>query len=101
MPNTHINEYSCMGNYQTTINKLLASHDYIGALEQCVASCKSLNWGDSTVMSAFVTTLWGGNRTNNRCIELPDGRVVKPIGAIKWLNAQDSCENKSEGDKDE
>lgn len=89
MPNTHINSYSCMGNYQTTINNLLKNRNYIGALEQCIASCKSLNFGDSTVMREFMGTLWGDNSANNRCIELPDGRVVKPIDAIRWLKQQD------------
>lgn len=96
MPNTHIDRYTCMGNYPMTINKLLANHDYIGALEQCVASCKSLNWGDSTVMGTFMETMWGGTRTNNRCIELPDGRVVKPIEAIKWLEEQETISNAKE-----
>lgn len=88
MPNTHINSYSCMGNYQTTINNLLKRRNYIGALEQCIASCKSLNFGDSTVMREFMGTMWGSNSVNSRCIELPDGSVVKPIDAIRWLKQQ-------------
>lgn len=100
MPNTHIDRYNCMGNYPMTINKLLANHDYIGALEQCVASCKSLNWGDSTVMSAFMENMWGSGRTNNRCIELPDGRVVKPVEAIKWLEEQEAISNVKEKEEE-
>lgn len=100
MPNTHINEYSCMGNYSRTINSLLAKHDYIGALEQCIASCKSLNWGDHPVMSAFMETMWGGGRVNNRCIELPDGRVVKPVEAIKWLEEQEAISNVKEKEEE-
>lgn len=86
MPNPHINEYSCMGNYSVTINKLLADRDYIGAIEQCAASCKSLNWSDSTVMESFMNTMWGGRKC---CIELPDGMVVKPIDAIRWIDEQE------------
>nr|WP_290461268.1 hypothetical protein [Acutalibacter muris] len=91
MPNTHIDRYKCLGNYQKTINQLLQRRDYIGALEQCIASCKSLNWGDSPVMGEFMRTMWGTSEYNynNRCIELPDGRVVKPADAIKWLEEQD------------
>lgn len=67
------------------------NRDYIGALEQCVASCKSLNWGDSTVMGTFMNTMWNSDDGyNNRCIELPDGRVVKPAEAIKWLEQQEA-----------
>lgn len=90
MPNTHIDRYSCIGNYQRAINDLLKNRNYIGALEQCIASCKSLNFGDSPVMSEFMKTLYGTNNYNNRCIELPDGRVVKPVDAIRWLRQQEN-----------
>lgn len=91
MPNTHIDGFGCMGNYQRPINTLLQKQDYIGAIEQCIASCKSLNWGDSPVMGQFMKAMWGGNDYghNNRCIELPDGSVVKPAEAVKWLEEQD------------
>ena len=88
MPNTHIDEYTCMGGYNTTINKLLQRHDYIGALEQCIASCKSLNWGDSPVMQSFMRKFWAENGAP-KCIELPDGKVVNAKEAIQWLEEQD------------
>lgn len=91
MPNIHINKYSCMGNYIMPINESLERNDYISAIETCCASCKSLNFADSIVMSEFMRVLYGLSSTgyNDRCIELPDGRVVKPINAIKWLNEQE------------
>lgn len=91
MPNTHVDGFACMGNYTKTINELLKNHNYISAIEQCVASCKSLNWGDSPVMKQFMKAMWGENDYghNNRCIELPDGSVVKPVEAVKWLEGQD------------
>ena len=90
-PNTHTDRYSCMGNYQRTINELLKNHNYIGAIEQCVASCCSLNFSDSTVMQEFMRRLYGISdyHVNIRCIELPDGRVVKPKEAITWLKEQE------------
>lgn len=90
-PNTHIDRYSCMGNYQRTINQLLKNNDYIGAIEQCIASCKSLNFADSTVMQEFMRRLYGISdyNVNIRCIELPDGTVVTPKEAIAWLNEQE------------
>ena len=87
MPNPHIDRYSCMGDYQRVINELLMDHDYIGALEQCGASCRSLNFGDGTVMREFITRFVSGRR-NNRCILLPTGKVVKPAEAISWLREQ-------------
>lgn len=87
MPNTHINQFSCMGGYERTINTLLRDNNYIGAIEQCIASCKSLNWGDSTVMDRFMRFLYANNRN---WIELPDGRYVKPSVAIQWLEEQEA-----------
>lgn len=101
MPNTHIDRYECMGNYSTAINTLLTNHDYIGAIEQCVASCKSLNFADSTVMAEFMRVLYGISdyQVNNRCIELPDGSVVDPKGAVAYLKAQEQAEEGSKTDE--
>lgn len=92
IPNTHIDAYSCMGNYTQTINEVLQNNDYIIAIEQCVASCKSLNFHDSIVMEKFMHYLYGagGDSINISCIELPDGSVTDPKGAIKWLNEQEA-----------
>lgn len=88
-PNTHIDRYRCLGDHQRTINRLLADRNYIGALEQAVSSCKSLNFGDSPVMNEFMYRLYGArDGINIKCIELPDGKVVKPKEAVAWLKAQ-------------
>lgn len=93
MPNTHINQFRCMGGYERTINQLLKNNNYIGALEQCVASCKSLNWGDSTVMGRFMSSLYANNRS---IIRLPDGTYVRPAAAIKWLEEQEAANEQKE-----
>lgn len=93
MPNTHINNFHCMGGYERTINQLLKDNNYIGALEQCIASCKSLNWGDPTVMSRFMISLYGNAKS---IIELPDGSYVKPAAAIKWLEEQEAANGTEE-----
>lgn len=92
-PNTHIDKYHCIGNYRIPINQLIVKNDYIGAIEQCVASCKSLNFADSTVMAEFMSRLYGlsDDHVNVRCIELPTGDVVTPTEAVKWLNEQEGC----------
>lgn len=91
MPNTHIDKYKCLGNYKKVINERIRDHDYIGAIEQCIASCKSLNFGDSTVMKTFIERMYGlNNYTHNRCIELPDGRVVTPADAVAWMKEQEA-----------
>lgn len=95
-PNPHTDRYSCMGDYQHVINELLKNHDYIGAIEQCSASCRSLNFGDSIVMQEFMNRLYGtgnGDNVNIQCIELPDGRIVRPKEAIIWLKEQEGNTN--------
>jgi len=95
MPNPHINNYSCLGNYNITINNLLKEGNYISAIEQCAASCKSLNFGDSTVMQDFMMCLYGleGNITDSKYIVLPDGTSATSRGAIKWLKEQEGISN--------
>lgn len=89
LPNPHINDFSCMGNYQTGINEALRDNDYIGAVSQCAASSGSLNFMDSHVMKRFMSYLYS---TNKRCIALPDGSSVSVDDAINWLETQESTE---------
>lgn len=91
MPNTHINQYGCMGGYSATIEEMLNINDNIGVIEQCIASCKSLNFNDTTVMSAFIPELTG-RRNGRRCIELPNGNMVSAQDAVKWLREHNTNE---------
>ena len=54
-------------------------------------------------METFMSTMWGssGDGYNNKCIELPDGSVVKPNDAIKWLEQQEASDEKTEEAQDE
>lgn len=90
-PNPHIDEYSCMGNYKRVINDALLKRDYITALEQCIASAKSLNFHDNPVMENFVSQFTDDGGTSYKAIELPDGRVVAPRDAIKWIHEQEAA----------
>lgn len=85
MPNPHIQHYACLGNYERILNRLIGENDYIGVVDQCIASVKSLNWGDSTVMARFMQEMYNDDY---RCIELPDGSVCYPSEAIAWIYEQ-------------
>ncbi len=85
IPNAHIDHYGCLGDYQATICDCLIRSDFIGAIEQCVASCMSLNFADSTVIRSFMVDLYKSKDTY-KCVELPDGSRVTVAEAIKFLN---------------
>lgn len=95
IPNMHIERYACLGGYHTVINGFLKKRDYIGAVEQCAASAKNLSFSDGAVMGHFFPAFFKGDGYNNRCVELPDGSVVTPTEAVKWLESQE----KEEGEK--
>lgn len=85
-PNPHIDGYACLGNYSSAIAEYLIRRDYIGALEQCVASCQSLNLGDSAVMNEFFDRV---HKNEKIYVELPDGTVCNPKEAIAWLKKKE------------
>lgn len=90
-PNPHVDGFKCLGSYQKIINEALLNHDYITAIEQCIASCKSINTGESPTMAKFMRMLYGvgDDYYNNRALELPDGSIVTPKEAIAWLKEQE------------
>lgn len=85
MPNPHIDTYGCMGDYANIIAEMLKLGNYIGAVEQCVASCQSLNLMDLPVMDSFCKDL---ALRDPRCIELDDGTVMTPTEAFEWIKEQ-------------
>lgn len=93
MPNTHIDQHACLGNHRAEINACIQNGDYVGAIMQCIASCQSLNFLDSTVMNEFMQFMYRDRYTGLR---LPDGRVVKPSAAIAWLKEQEAQDGQEE-----
>lgn len=98
MPNPHIDQYRCMGNYISLINQALRDRNYLYALSQCIASGNTLSWTDGTVVEAFFRTLYDRRGDKKRCFELPDGSVVDPAAAAAWLKAQDGVTAEASGD---
>lgn len=93
MPNPHINQFSCLGNYERIMIDYLQRGDNINAITQCIASCSSLNFSDYTVMDYFMGGICGRRNVGNiKAFELPDGTVVDPSGAIEWLKKESKKE---------
>lgn len=94
LPNPHLDRYGCLGSYQSAITEFMKNSDYIGAIEQCIASCRSLNFADGPVMNALFRSWYKiEGSANVRCIELPNGEIVDPAGAIKYMREQKGEEN--------
>ena len=93
MPNPHIDNYSCLGGYNSTSSKALQDNNNILAIEQAIASATSLNFGDPTVMRDFMQSFYGKQsscqKSNARCIELEDGRIVTPKEAAKIIEKEE------------
>lgn len=101
MPNPHINNYGCMGDYLRIINELVVKSDYISAIAQCVASAMSLNFGDGYVMGDFMSYIWRANTQHTRVVELYDGTYMNIPEAIEWLERQEETEHTNEVEESE
>lgn len=90
IPNTHIDRYNCLGDYERIINESIHRVDYITAIEQCVASCKSFSLGDSYVTEEFLRKInseqW--NYFSTPCIEVEDGTTVTINEAINLIKEE-------------
>ena len=94
--NPHIDRYTCLGNYERIINARLKERDYIGAIEQCTASCKSLNFGDSPVMREFTAKIYGlTGDSSSRFIEDPDGNRMTVKEAVRWINEKEKSQEEA------
>lgn len=90
LPNPHIHYFACLGNYAMYIDQALQNGDIIGAIEQCVASAKSLNLAESPTVRRFLNDMFNSRRN---IIRLPDGKDVTPEEALDYL---DDLEKKEE-----
>lgn len=86
LPNTHIDEYSCLGDYEMMMQEALIKEDIIMCIELCIMSSKSINLADSPVMRKFIPFITNGYK----CLELPDGSVTNFDGALQYLNEEES-----------
>lgn len=94
LPNMHIHRHSCLGNQRPLIEEALRNGDYIGAIEQCVCSAKSINVGESATFPCVLKALFASGA--KKIIELPDGTSCSPTEALRWLEAQENNTEVSE-----
>lgn len=78
LPNPHINRYACIGGYEQGFIRCMSTQNYVGAIEQAIVSCQSLNFADGTVMEEFMRRLY---ETDKKCIVI-DGRDMTTKEAV-------------------
>lgn len=82
--NTHIDQYSCIGGYESSMTQAMEAHNYCGAIEMCMNSACGLTLTDSTVMEKFVKLILVHDK---KVIEMEDGTLVTPREAVELLKA--------------
>lgn len=98
-PNQHIQKYNCLGNNAMTIRESMIQRDYIGAIEACVASAKSVNVLEGATCGIMMEKIF--SRKAGRIIEMPDGSARTPLEAVMWLEEQDAGKAETQEEKHE
>lgn len=98
LPNPHIQRYHCLGQYESTMERALIAGDFIPAVEQCIASVRSLNFGDDPVMCEFMPHMYNSTA---RFIALPDGTQASPAEAVAYLKSTGYIPSEEEDDQNE
>lgn len=82
--NPHLKIHHCIGNNRPEINQCLINSDYVGAIEQCIASAKNMNFAEGSItVSPFFR--WLFDKNCEKVILMPDGTSKTPKEAYEWL----------------
>ena len=92
LPHPHQYYYGCLGENGAYIRKSLERGDWDLALEQAIASVKNINFGDSVVMSSFVSSLQE-KRSACKCIVADNGQEMTPDEFLKYLGYDEKKES--------
>ena len=95
IPNRHHDGHDCFGDYEDMIEGDLSRGDIIAAVNDCMASARSVNIHESLVFDAFMQKAFG---SSHKCFELPDGTSVTPVEALKWVEDREA-QKKAEEEK--
>lgn len=87
VPNPHLDRHSCLGSYGPEINKLIRSGNIVGAIEQCIASCMSVNLAEATM--TFKPMMNGIFSSTEKVLVRSDGTEMTVKDAIKYLKEKE------------
>lgn len=89
IPNPHLDNFACLGNYLPLINDKMREFDIVGALDLCMASVSSMNICESVTVQRFLSTLFN---TPKKCIITDEGKAVTPKEALELLKKEKEAE---------
>lgn len=95
LPQPHIEGYGCLGSAEVEIVKSLGNGNVMGAIQQCLAATKNLNFGDATVTFSFASRIWGMYE-DRKMVVLPDGSFVTTREAIAWLKGNEEASSEQD-----
>ena len=86
LPNPHIKNFSCLGDYKRRVTDLLRAGNYIGAIEMCCASAGSVNLDETANnFRPMLGWLLTSDRKVLHCI--PTGEDMTPEEALEYIKA--------------
>lgn len=87
IPNPHLQLHRCLGQYGPRIQECLINGDALTAIEQCIASARSINIAEFDItVRKFLRWIFN---SKEKIIQLEDGTDVTPIEALEWLEANE------------
>lgn len=86
MPNPHIQYFRCLGDHLRSMNEFMKNRNFIGVIEQTIASAGSLNLQDYTVANRFFRDLFRDYKT--QWFELPDGSKMNLRELVGYLEKE-------------
>lgn len=72
------------------IRQAMEQRDFIGAVEACVASAKSVNVLEGATCGVMMEEIFSNDA--GKIIEMPDGSIKTPLEAVMWLEAKEDTE---------
>lgn len=92
IPQPHLYHYGCLGSNEQYIHKYLREGNWDMAIEQTIAAVKNINFGDSVVLSRFISDLVYAYEGTCKCIIADNGKEMNLKEFLSYIR-----ENKNEG----
>lgn len=88
MPNPHIQQFRCLGDYRRDINDAVLHRNFIKAIDLTISSAGCLNLSDPTVANRFFRDLFSDYTTP--WFELPDGTPANLKDVVKYIENKEA-----------